>query len=47
MRLKTEIDDNVKTLAGDVTYTSDDRAILADFCSEAYNSDAIKAMKTD
>jgi len=47
MRLKEEIDANVKTLAGDVTYTLDDRALLAEFTARAYDSDAIKAMKVE
>ncbi len=47
MRLKEEIDANIKTLSGDITYTLDDRALLADFCTKAYDSDAIKAMKID
>jgi predicted aldo/keto reductase-like oxidoreductase len=47
MRLEAEVDANIKTLAGDVTYTLDDRALLAGFCAKAYDSDAIKAMKID
>lgn len=47
MRLKEEIDANIKTLSDDVTYTVDDRALLAEFCAKAYDSDAIKAMKID
>lgn len=47
MRLKEEIDANIKTLSDDVTYTVDDRALLAEFCVKAYDSDAIKAMKID
>jgi len=47
MRLKEEIDANIKTLSGDVTYTPDDRARLAEFCARAYDSDAIKAMRID
>ncbi|MHC4432592.1 MAG: aldo/keto reductase [Planctomycetota bacterium] len=47
MRLEAEIDANIKTLAGDATYTSDDRAVLAEFSAKAYDSDAIKAMKID
>jgi len=47
MRLEAEIDANIKTLAGDVTYTLDDRALLAGFCTKAYDSDAIRAMKID
>ena len=47
MRLKEEIDANIETFSGDVTYTLDDRALLTEFCAEAYDSDAIKGMKTD
>ncbi len=47
MRLKSEVDANIKTIAGDVTYTSDDRALLTEFCARAYDSDAIKSMKID
>jgi len=47
MRLKEEIDANIKTLSGDVTYTLDDRALLAEFCARAYDSDAIKRMRVD
>jgi len=47
MRLNVEIDANIKTLGGDVTYTLDDRAMLAEFCAKAYDSEAIKAMKID
>jgi predicted aldo/keto reductase-like oxidoreductase len=47
MRLGAEVDANIKTLAGDVTYALDDRALLAEFCAKAYDSDAIKSMKID
>jgi predicted aldo/keto reductase-like oxidoreductase len=47
MRLEAEVDANIKTFSGDVTYTLDDRALLATFCAKAYDSDAIKAMKID
>lgn len=47
MRLKEEIDANIRTFSGDVTYTLDDRALLAEFMAKAYESDAIKRMKTD
>jgi predicted aldo/keto reductase-like oxidoreductase len=47
MRLKEEVDANLKTLAGDVTYTLDDRALLAEFMAKAYESDAIKGMRID
>ena len=47
MRLKEEVDANIKTLAGDVTYTLDDRSLLAEFSAQALDSDAIKKMKVD
>jgi len=47
MRLKEEVDANMKTLAGDGTYTLDDRAVLAEFMAKAHDSDAIKKMKID
>jgi len=47
MRLKEEVDANIKTLAGDVTYTLDDRTLLAEFTAKAFDSDAIKAMRID
>ena len=47
MRLPEEIDANITTLAADVTYTTDDRALLTEYCAKAYDSDAIKAMKID
>ncbi len=47
MRLKTEVDANINTLSGDVTYSADDRALLTEFCAEAYRSDAIKKMKIE
>ena len=47
MRLREEIDANIDILAGDVTYRAEDRALLAQFCAHAYDSNAIKAMKVD
>ncbi|MFH1737562.1 MAG: hypothetical protein ABIH23_01050 [bacterium] len=47
VRLKKEIDAAIKTLSGDVTYTLDNRALLAEFCVNAYHSDPIKAAKVD
>ena len=47
MRLKKEVDANIKILSGDTTYTSHDRALLAEFCAKAFDSDPIKAMKVD
>jgi predicted aldo/keto reductase-like oxidoreductase len=47
MRLEKEIDANIKTLADDVTYSLDDRALLAEFCAKAYNTDVFRKMKVD
>ena len=47
MRLKTDIDANIKTLAGDVTFTQADRALLAEFGAQALKSRAMKAMKVE
>lgn len=47
MRLKQEIDANIKTLSGDAAYTLDDRALLARYSAKALDSDAMKAMKVD
>ncbi len=47
MRLKQEVDANIKTLSGDAAYTPDDRALLEEFCAKALASDPIKAMRVD
>jgi len=47
MRLGKEIDANIETLAADLTYTSDDRAVLAEFSAMAYDRDAIRKMRID
>ncbi len=47
MRLEDEVDANIRTLAGDVAYTLDDRALLAEFSAKALDSDAIKRMRVD
>ena len=47
MRLEKEVDANIKTLSGDVTYTFDDREILAEFSAEALDRDPLKAMRVD
>ena len=47
MRLKEEVDANIKILSSDATYTLDDRALLAEFSAKAYDSDAIKRMRID
>jgi len=47
MRLKEEIDANVKVLAGDCHYTLEDRALLADFSARLYDSAAMKSLKVE
>jgi uncharacterized protein len=47
MRLKEEIDANIKTLTGNTTDTLADRGLLADFSARLYDTDAIKQLKTD
>lgn len=47
MRLKEEIDANLRTLGGDPNYTPEDRGLLAEFSAQAYESDALKQMKID
>ena len=47
MRLPAEIDANIKTLAGDTTYTNEDRALLASFSSALLNDENVKKMKVE
>lgn len=47
MRLKKELDANLRTLAGDLTCTLDDRALLAEFMAKAYDAEAIRKMRVD
>lgn len=47
MRLKEEIDANLKILAGDAAYTPEDRALLADCSSQLYDTEAIKKLKVE
>jgi predicted aldo/keto reductase-like oxidoreductase len=47
MRLKTDIDANIKTLAGDTTVTGADRALLAQYGPMALRSDAMRKMKVE
>jgi predicted aldo/keto reductase-like oxidoreductase len=47
MRLQEEIDANLKILSGDVTYTLDDRALLAEFSAKLYDSAAIKKLRVE
>ena len=47
MRLKEEIDANIRILTGDATYTLDHRALLAEFSARLYDTDAMKKMKVE
>ena len=47
MRLRTEIDANIKTLSGDITCTESDRALLAEFGPQALNSGAMRKMRVE
>ena len=47
MRFPAEIDTNVKTLAGDTTYTNDDRAILAGVGASVLSDENVKEMKVE
>lgn len=47
MRLKEEIDANIKTFSGETTYTLEDRALLAKFSARLYDTEAIKKMRTE
>lgn len=43
--LPSDIEENVATVAGDTSFTADDRSLLADFSARAYESEAVKAMR--
>ncbi len=47
MRLKEEIDANLKILSGDTAYTLEDRALLAEFSAKLFDTSAIKKMKIE
>ena len=47
MRLKEEIDANLKILSGDASHTLEDRAVLAQYSSELYDTDAIKRLRVE
>jgi predicted aldo/keto reductase-like oxidoreductase len=47
MRLRPEIDANIRTLTGNLTYTPADRAVLAGYCARAYETDAIKKLRIE
>ncbi len=47
MRLKEEINANIKILSGNAIYTAEDRALLAEFSAKLYDTDEIKKMKVE
>jgi predicted aldo/keto reductase-like oxidoreductase len=47
MRVKEELDTNLKVLAGDTTYALEDRALLAEFSAMLYDTDAVKKMRIE
>jgi len=47
MRLKPEIDANIRTLTADLTYTTADRGLLAEFGARVYESNAVKKMRIE
>lgn len=47
MRRREDIDANIKTLSGDITYTKDDKALLEDFGTKALASRRMKRMKVE
>ena len=46
-RLESEVDANIETLSGDVTYTEDDRALLAEYAAKALSSETMRSMKVE
>jgi len=44
MRVKDEVDANIRILAGDTAYSQNDRALLTEFCAKAYESARVKRM---
>jgi hypothetical protein len=47
MRLREEIDANLRILSGDLTYTLDDRALLAEFSAKLFDTEAIKKLRIE
>jgi len=47
MRFPAEIDANIKTLAGDTTYTNEDRALLAGFSSALLSDEKVREMSVE
>lgn len=47
MRYRAEIDTNIKTIAGDTTYTNQDRALLAGVSAAVLSDDNVKKMSVE
>ncbi len=47
MRLKKDINANIKILHGDTSYTQEDRALLAEFSVKAYESDPLRKFRIE
>jgi len=47
MRLEEEVDANIRVVVERAPYTSEDRELLASFCSKAYERDPLQAMRID
>jgi predicted aldo/keto reductase-like oxidoreductase len=47
MRLKEEIDANIKILSGDTAYTPEDRDLLAEFSAQLYDTDAMRKLRVE
>jgi predicted aldo/keto reductase-like oxidoreductase len=47
MRFPAEIDTNIKTLAGNTTYTNDDRALLAGVAASVLSNEKVKEMRVE
>ena len=47
MRLKEEVDANIKILSGDTTFTLEDRALLAEYSAKLYDTDTIRKMRIE
>ncbi len=43
---KSDLDENLATMAADTAYTDADKTVLASYSEQVYNSDHVKAMKT-
>ena len=47
MRLKEDIDANVKILCANTAYTGEDRDLLAEFSAQLYDTDAMRKLRVE